>query len=291
MPFFYVLNEPVLNKQFCREKIDKTIIAEVERVFATDELTSVSITDFKKEINKQYLAGAARAGTLAAVWVRARAGGATPDAADAAVAAAFVDASVADYVARAINSYDKFESSELIIFEKNDSDLILGACFINLESLYVDKKVIIDMYGENSVKEILLYKVKLIGKPLNANTISISTDNDSERKFYEENGFGDESIQMEQDKSIQTEQLPCSPRVLLANLKEMSRERWREDRDIDDDIEVVKKPNLIYKIHQSSSRGGKRKTTSQKSKRKNKQRKITKKRNRISSKKRKYYRP
>jgi hypothetical protein len=54
------------------------------------------------------------------------------------------------------------------------------------------------------------------------------------------------------------------------------------DRDVDD-----KEEDMIFNLTQLS-RGGKIKTTSQKSKRKNKQRKITKKRNRIFSKKRKY---
>jgi len=231
MEFFYVLNEQVLNKQVLGEKIDRTIIDNVKLDVANAGLRSVSITDFIAEINKQSRAGPAKAGTHAAD---------------------------ADYVARAINSYDKFESSELIIFGKNDSGPILCACFIYLESLRECKNVTIDMmYGVDSVKAILLNIVKCIGEKIHAKTISIYI-NKSVSGFYEKNGFVESSVK---------------GGVMVC------------DRDLDgEDV------SMIFNIP-PPPRGGKRKTTSQKSKRKNKQRKITKKRNRISSKKRKYYRP
>jgi hypothetical protein len=144
------------------------------------------------------------------------------------------------------------------------------------------------MYGTTfDIKEHLLDKVISIGKILNATTISISTDKDPERKFYKKKGFDDGSKQPARRPVTPTEpaRRPVTPTDMIANLNEnmvMVQDRGVHERE-------VVNPKLIYTI--PPSRGGKRKTTSQKSKRKNKQRKITKKRNRISSKKRKYYRP
>ncbi len=127
-------------------------------------------------------------------------------------------------------------------------------------------KVVLDEKYKDDIRKQLLDKVKFIGKILNAKIIYISTFNPSERTFYKNNGFVEKSIQMELQPSSPTKK---------------SREVV-SDRDVDD-----KEEDMIFNLTQIS-RGGKIKTTSQKSKRKNKQRKITKKRNRIFSKKRKY---
>jgi hypothetical protein len=128
-------------------------------------------------------------------------------------------------------------------------------------------KVVLDDKYKDDIRKQLLDKVKFIGKILNAKIIYISTFNPSERTFYKNNGFAEKSIQMELQ--------PSSPTM-------RKRMGVVSDRYVDQQEE-----DMIFNLPQSS-RGGKIKTTSQKSKRKNKQRKITKKRNRISSKKRKY---
>lgn len=121
-------------------------------------------------------------------------------------------------------------------------------------------KVVLDKNYKDYIRKLLLDKVKFIGKTLNAKTISISTFNPSERRFYTNNGFVDKSIQMKQQ--------PSSP---------TTRKRMEvvSDRDVGEQEE-----DMIFNLPQSSG-GRKRKTISQKNKRKNKQHKITKKRNKI----------
>jgi nucleoid-associated protein YgaU len=303
MPFFYVLSE----------KIDKTLIDNVKDVVDKAKLISVSITEFKMEINKKSQKDAAEATAVVDSFVplavaaaaaeatadaaavaakaaaaeakaaaaadaeakaadaEAKAAAAAADEAKAAAAAAkskaVADAGAAVRVATAINQGNKFDCSELIIFEKNDSGLILSAYFFVLNSILKDRNVTIDMYGRNDTKGKLLVIVKSIGTILKAKAIFISIPR-SVQTFYEENGFH-----------------PSSSRII----SDFCPGYERRSKDVffgDQDEKIVMK----YDLH-PSSRGGKRKTTSQKSKRKNKQRKITKKRNRISSKKRKYYRP
>jgi hypothetical protein len=149
-----------------------------------------------------------------------------------------------------------------IIYVQDSDTKILGACSINLcppttiliQGICVPEGII------KGIGTILLNIVKCIGEKIHAKTISIYI-NKSVSGFYEKNGFVESSVKRG---------------VMVC------------DRGLDgEDGENV---SMIFNLPQSSQ-GGKRKTTSQKSKRKNKQRKITKKRNRISSKKRKYYRP
>jgi chemotaxis protein histidine kinase CheA len=310
MPFFYVLSE----------KIDKTIIDDVKDVVDKAKLISVSITEFKMEINKKSQKDAAKAtavvDSFVPLAVAAAAAEATADAAAvaakaaaaeakaaaaadaeakaadaeakaaaaaaaeakavaaeakaaaaAAEAKAVADAGAAVRVATEINQGNKFDCSELIIFEKNDSDLILSAYFFVLNSILKDRNVTIDMYGRNDTKGKLLVIVKSIGTILKAKAIFISIPR-SVQPFYEENDFH-----------------PSYSRIT----REFCPGYERRSRDF---FEGEPHDKIVMKYDfPQSSRGGKRKTTSQKSKRKNKQRKITKKRNRISSKKRKYYRP
>ena len=202
----------------------------------------------------------AAAAEARAAWVEERAAAATAKA-NAISAAVRVATEI-------INQGNKLDCSELIIFEKNDSDLILNACFFNLKSLLEDSNVTIDMYGRVYFTGRLLDIVKSIGTNLQAKAIFISIPR-SVQSFYEENGF-----HPNEERRIIREICP-------------GYERRSKDFFEGEPHEAIP---MKYKIHQPSQ-GGKRKTTSQKSKRKNKQRKITKKRNRISSKKRKYYRP
>ena len=148
-------------------------------------------------------------------------------------------------------SYDYFVDTlkkDTIIYKKNSDNKILGACSIHLGTH-------ISIYGicvpfDDSIKGIGTILLNKV-KCIGKliNASSINLSaNPSVRGFYEKNGF------------------VIDPYVNSH------------------DIFVL----MTYNFEKTPAKGGKRKTTSQKSKRKNKQCKITKKRNKNFSKKRKY---
>ena len=161
-----------------------------------------------------------------------------------------------------------------IIYKKNSDNKILGACSIHLGRY-------IKIYGicvpfDDSIKgigTILLNKVKCIGKLIKASAINLSA-NPSVRGFYEKNGF------VIKDTSFNTNKRFSIFKSLskFSIFKSLSKFAETDDDDDDDDDEPTR-IKMTYKFEKTPAKGGKRKTTSQKSKRKNKQCKITKKRN------------
>jgi hypothetical protein len=154
-----------------------------------------------------------------------------------------------------------------IIYINNSDNKILGACSINLGRYITIDGICVPF--DDSIKgigTILLNKVKCIGKLIKASAINLSA-NTSVRGFYEKNGF------VIKDTSFNTNKR-------FSIFKSLSKfAETDDDDDDDDDNDESTRIKMTYKFEKTPAKGGKRKTTSQKSKRKNKQCKITKKRN------------
>jgi hypothetical protein len=147
-----------------------------------------------------------------------------------------------------------------IIYITNIDNTNLGACSIDLDTHITD--IIIYCIcvpfddSNKGIGTLLLDKVKCIGELIKASTIKVSTT-PSVCRFFEKNGF-----------------------VIYAGDDDAG------DDDTGDGSPPPRRMKMIYKFEKTPAKGGKRKTTSQKSKRKNKQ--CHKKRNKNFSKKRKY---
>ena len=157
-------------------------------------------------------------------------------------------------------SYTYFVSTlknHSIIYIKNSDNNILGACSIKLGADIIIDGICVP-YNDSikGIGTILLDKVKCIGELIKASSIIVSIE-PSVSRFYEKNGF-------------------------VTGEDEYDEDDFRRGTSINTSIK------MIYEFEKTPATGGKRKTTSQKSKQKNKQRKITKKRNK--RKYQKYYR-
>lgn len=161
-------------------------------------------------------------------------------------------------------SYDYFVDSlkqySIIYIQNNSDNNILGACSINLDAFIIIYSICVPDHGIKGIGKLLLDNVKDIGNLIDAECIFLSAKS-SVSGFYVKNGFIIDDYGDDDDE----------PSYGMT----------------DNDEPSYSMRYNFEKTLKTPTKGGKRKTTSQKSKRKNKQRKITKKRNKNFSKKRK----
>jgi N-acetylglutamate synthase-like GNAT family acetyltransferase len=147
---------------------------------------------------------------------------------------------------------DSLEEYSIIYIQNEIDNNILGACSIDLDTDINMFSICVPDHGIKGIGKLLLDTVKVIGKLIDAECIFLLAKS-SVRGFYKKNGF--------------------------------------KDYDYEDQPIYGRTYSMIYNLEENlktPTKGGKRKTTSQKSNRKNKQRKITKKRNMNFLKRRKH---